>query len=106
MWELLAIPLIAYIVCTSVFWTLGVILSWRRGEIISEGEHEITELLGDLVDHVDSATAEDHATTVFCPGCLYEIQRSREWLDENDPTWKERRTFSLDWVLDHGAETE
>ncbi len=93
-------------IATSSLWTLGAILSWYQGETISEGEHEVTELLGDLVDHVNSATAEDHAMTVFCGGCLYEIQRSRKWLDENDPTWKERRTFSLDEVCGDGAKTD
>ena len=101
MWELLAIPLIAYIVCTSVFWTLGAIMHKPRPKDQTE---ELTELLTDLAACINSATSEDHATDVLAPCCIGALNRAMEWLNKNDPTWWHSRFSSPSFLDDQETE--
>jgi len=93
--ETLSICAAAYVGATSICWTLAAILSWRQGETISEDQYDLQELLGNLVSHLDGAVMERDADDVFCTGCLAAYLAAHEWLDENDPTWSERRALRL-----------
>jgi len=55
----------------------------------------LVKILGDLVGHLDGATAEEDADEVFCGGCYRALATAREWLDVNDPTWIERRVIKM-----------
>lgn len=52
---------------------------------------KILELLGDLADHILSATAERHSDETFCDGCHTVLANAVDWLDINDPEWQLRR---------------
>lgn len=102
MWELLAIPFIAYIVCTSVFWTIGVILKRNQPNYV-----EAEELLSELASHIYCAISEDGADEVLCYGCRKSMWNAVEWLRKHDPDWPSpRHTISFDEALDDAAETE
>ncbi len=70
---------------TSTLFTLGVILGKFQGETISIREHEATELLDDLVNHVDCARSEDNADEVLCKGCYASLDAAKEWLNKTTP---------------------
>jgi len=60
---------------------------------LKERMEKTQKLLGDLADHVDSASHEEHAKDVLCTGCQESLKNAKEWLDRNEPDWKTSRTF-------------
>ena len=56
---------------------------------------KVIRLLANLVGHIDCATSEDQASEVLCPGCYESLQRAREWLDINDPSWRKKHMLSI-----------
>ena len=93
--EILVICGGAYMVATSVLFTLGAILGRFREETISVRERELEELLGDLVDHIDCARSEENADEVLCQGCYSTLDAAKYWLYEDNPTWREDYTMEI-----------
>jgi hypothetical protein len=41
--------------------------------------------------HLEGAVVEENADETFCGSCYRTMDAMRDWLDKNDPTWKERQ---------------
>lgn len=102
MWELLLIPVLAYVAVTSALWTLGAILKRNEPDYV-----EAEELLSELTSHIYCAISEEHADDVLCAGCKKSMFDAVAWLRRHDPDWPSpRHTISLDEACGDGAETE